>query len=349
VRLLSELGQRLSNLRYSKFLLFFFFVLVIRNGISPIGEEYVGWIRIAAENYPQPVVYLISSPIPLMLMKIFGYPDTEIWWGLGFCVFVFWIYISLKYISIYFKNNQKVVTALFLCSTPVAVAMSMIGHIDIYTLLGATIAVFGRFRGHILLGAMFAAGGNSDQAIAATVCLAFLAIGGSSLAKQVFLRWAMISSIAYIALHLFVKIPDGDDPKKVMLAELHIVIVNSISVWHFLAYAFLGILWIPWFLLVYRKLRNSLEKIFTLIGVIILPFAMSFLILDGTRVGATVGYVTLLISFRDKLSDQKIDFDKSNQILGAILVYLIIIPNIIIDSSGVLRIPISKVLEHYFP
>ena len=349
MRLLSELGERLSNLRYSKFLIFFFLILLIRNGISPIGEEYVGWIRIAAENYPQPVVYLISSPIPLMLMKIFGYPTTAIWWSLGFCVFVFWIYVSLKYISIYFKNNQKVVTALFLCSTPVAVAMSMIGHIDIYTLLGATIAVFGRFRGHILLGAIFAAGGNSDQAIAATVCLAFLAFGGSNLAKQVFLRWAMISSIAYIALHLFVKIPDGDDPKKVMLAELHTVVVNSISVWHFIVYAFLGILWIPWFLLVYRKLKNAQEKFFTLVGVIILPFAMSFLILDGTRVGATVGYVTLLISFKDKLLDQKIDFDKSNQILGAIVVYLIIIPNIIIDSSGVLRIPISKVLEYYFP
>ena len=349
MQLLSELGQRLSNLKYSKFLLLFFLILTIRNGISPIGEEYVGWIRLASENYPDPVVYLISSPIPLFLMKIFGYPATEIWWGLGFCVFAFWIYVSLKYIAIYFKNNQKIVTAFFLSSTPVAVAMSMIGHIDVYTLFGATIAVFGRFRGHIVLGAIFAAGGNGDQAIAATVCLAFLTLSGSKLAKQVFLRWAIISSSAYIALHFFVNIPDGDDPKKVMLAELHNVIINSISVWHFLTYAFLGILWIPWFILVYRKLKNVQEKVFTLLGVIILPFAMSFLILDGTRVGATVGYVTLLISFKDKLLDQKITTDKSNQTLGAIAVYLILFPNIIVDSGGGLRIPISKFLEHYFP
>jgi hypothetical protein len=102
-------------------------------------------------------------------------------------------------------------------------------------------------------------------------------------------------------------------------------------------------------MLVYRKLKNVQEKVFTLLGVIILPFAMSFLILDGTRVGATVGYVTLLISFKDKLLDQKIATEKSNQTLGAIAVYLILFPNIIVDSSGELRIPISKFLEHFFP
>jgi hypothetical protein len=349
VQLLSELGQRLSNLKYSKFLLLFILILTIRNGISPIGEEYVGWIRIASISYPDPVVYLISSPIPLLLMKIFGYPSTAIWWVLGFCVFAFWIYVSLRYIAIYFKNNQKIVTALFLSSTPVTVAMSMIGHIDVYTLFGATIAVFGRFRGHIILGAIFAAGGNSDQAIAATVCLAFLSLSGSKLAKQVFLRWAIVSSSAYVTLHFFVNIPDGADPKKVMLAQLSSVLVNSISIWHFLVYAFFGILWVPWFLLVYRKIKGKREKIFTLIGVIVLPFGMSFLILDGTRVGATVGYVTLLISFKDKLLDQETVTDQSYQTLGAILVYLILFPNINVDSGGKLRIPISKFLEQYFP
>lgn len=322
-------------------------ILTIRNGISPIGEEYVGWIRLASISYPDPVVYLISSPIPLLLMKIFGYPATEIWWALGFCVFAFWIYVSLKYISIYFKNNQKIVTAFFLSSTPVAVAMSMIGHIDVYTLFGATIAIFGRFRGHIIFGAIFAAGGNSDQAIAATVCLAFLTLGGSKLARRVFYRWAFISLLAYFSLHFFVDIQSEDDPKKVMLAQLRIVIVDSISAWHFLIYAFLGVLWIPWFLLVYRKIVTFQEKIFTLIGVIILPFSMSFLILDGTRIGATVGYVTLLISFKEKLVDKIISSESSNFILGAITVYLIIFPNIVVDIGGKLRIPISKFLENY--
>lgn len=349
MQLLTDLGFRLSNLKYSKFLIIVLLTLLIRNGISPIGDEYVGWIRLAAINYPDPVVYLISSPIPLMLMKLFSNPSTLIWWGIGFCVFVFWIYVSLRYISIYFKNNQKVVTVLFLASTPVAVAMSMIGHIDVYTLFGATIAIFGRFKGHLLLGAFFAAGGNSDQAIAATVCLAFLTLGGSKLAKRVLLRWALVSSAAYIALHSLVNVPAKDDPKQVMLAELHVVVVNSVSVWHFLIYAFLGILWIPWFLLVFRKIETFREKVFTLIGVIVLPFSMSFLILDGTRVGATVGYVTLLISFKDRLSDNLITQENSNKILGAITVYLILIPNIIVDSSGYLRIPISKFLEHYFP
>jgi hypothetical protein len=349
MQLLTDLGLRLSNLKYSKFLILVLLILLIRNGISPIGEEYVGWLRLAAINYPDPVVYLISSPIPLMLMKLLDYPSTLIWWGVGVCVFVFWIYVSLRYISIYFKNNQKIVTVLFLASTPVAVAMSMIGHIDVYTLFGATIAIFGRFKGHLLLGAIFAAGGNSDQAIAATVCLVFLTLGGSKLAKRVLFRWALVSSLAYIALHFLVNIPAKDDPKQVMLAELHIVVVNSVSVWHFLIYAFLGILWIPWFLLVFRKIVTFREKIFTLIGVIVMPFSMSFLILDGTRVGATVGYVTLLISFKDKLSDKLISQENSNKILGAITVYLILIPNILVDSSGYLRIPISKFLEHYFP
>ena len=349
MELLSELGQRLSNLKYSKFLLFFFLLLFIRNGISPIGEEYIGWIRLASINYPDPVVYLISSPIPLFFMKLLGYPNTFVWWTLSFFLFIFWIYVSLKYISIYFKHNQRIVTALFLASTPVALAMSMIGHIDLYTLFGATIAIYGRFRGHILLGATFAAGGNSDQAIAATVCLAFLALGGSKLARNVFYRWAFISLLAYVSLHFFVDVQSENDPKKVMLAQLRVVIVDSISAWHFLFYAFLGVLWIPWYLLIYRRIKNFHEKIFTLIGVIILPFSMSFLILDGTRIGATVGYVTLLISFKDRLSDEFISSESSNFILGAIAVYLILIPNILVDIGGQLRIPIAKFLEHFFP
>jgi hypothetical protein len=282
-------------------------------------------------------------------MNLLGHPTTYIWWGFGLIFFIFWICVTLKYISIYFKNNQKIATALFLASTPVAVSMSMIGHIDLYTLFGATIAIFGRFRGHILLGAIFAAGGNSDQAIAATVCLAFLSFGGSKLAKSVFYRWTFVSLLAYVSLHFFVDIQSENDPKKVMLAQLRLVIVDSISVWHFLIYAFLGILWIPWFLLVYRKIVNFQEKIFTLIAVIILPFSMSFLILDGTRIGATVGYVTLLISFKDRLSDKLISDESSNFVLGLIAFYLILIPNIVVDIGGEFRIPISKFLEHYLP
>jgi hypothetical protein len=91
------------------------------------------------------------------------------------------------------------------------------------------------------------------------------------------------------------------------------------------------------------------EKIFTLIGVIFLPFAMSFFILDGTRVGATVGYVTLLISFKDKIIDKYIPVEKMNMLLGALIVYVILIPNIIVDSGGGFRVPIAKLLNALFP
>ena len=347
--LLKIIGQRISSLNFSKFLIFAFLILVIRNGLSPIGEEYVGWIRQASLTYPDPVHYLISSPLPILLMKVMGYPSNLVWWGLGLVIFIIWIFISIRYISQYFGHNKKLVTLLFLFSTPVAVAMSMIGHIDIYTLIGATIAVFGKFRGHMLIGAILAAGGNSDQAIATTVCLVILTLGGSKLARSIFYRWALIASLAYFGLHLFVNIPSNNDPKKVMFAELGTVIVNSLSVWHFIAYAFLGILWIPWYFIVYRNLIDLKEKFFTVFGVIVLPFAMSFFILDGTRVGATVGYVTLLISFKDKILDKELPIEKTNFFLGSLVVYLIIIPNIIIDSGGGLRIPVAKFLEVLFP
>jgi hypothetical protein len=349
MEILENIGRKISNLKFSSFLTLLILILIIRNGLSPIGEEYVGWIRQASLAYPDPVHYLISSPLPILLMKILGYPSNLVWWGVSLIIFFVWIYISIRYISQNFQHNRKLVTLLFLFSTPVAGAMSMIGHIDIYTLIGATIAVFGKFRGHILLGAVLAAGGNSDQAIATTACLAFLSLGGSKLARSVFYRWAFIAFVAYFGLHLLVNIPSNNDPKKVMIAEIGTVIVNSLSVWHFLIYAFLGILWIPWYFIVYRNLVNGKEKFFTAAGVILLPFAMSFFILDGTRVGATVGYVTLLISFKDKFFDRQIPVEKTNFLLGSLVVYLILIPNIIVDSGGGLRIPIAKFLEVLFP
>jgi hypothetical protein len=344
MELLERIGQHLERVSPLRFAAFLFVVVAVRSGISPIGSEFVNWLRISAKSYPEAESYLISSPLPIGLMKGLGYPGDYIWWAFGFAVYLVWVVISVKFILREFTNNRHVALSVFFLSTPVSMSLSMLGHIDVYTLIGATIVVWGRFRFHIFVGALITVGGNSDQSLASIACLIFLALAGSVKARKILPYWILVSLISYGFLHLVIKVPGSHDTKQIILSNVKYVSSHSFSVWSLMAYSLFGILWFLVAKALFDKYSGA-RLISASIGVIALPMAMCFLIADGTRVGTTVGFLALLIlldesKFRNPLPDAF-----RLQLLGFLTLFLAIFPNILVDVSGELRIPLRKIFE----
>jgi hypothetical protein len=72
---------------------------------------------------------------------------------------------------------------------------------------------------------------------------------------------------------------------------------------------------------------------------------MTFLIADGTRVGTTVGFICLLIVFDESNFRNPIMDDFRLKVVGFLAVFLVLVPSILVDVSGELRIPLRKIFE----
>lgn len=346
--LFTRIGDFLTKIKVDQLALVLFLVVILKTGISPIGTDYVSWIRETAKYYPEPNHYLVSSPLPLLLMKFFSYPNDLTWWSVGSIVYISWILISVVLIKRRFEKHAREALLLFFASVPVATAATMLGHIDIFTLIGATIAVFSNFRFRVIVGALFAVGGNTDQSIATLFCLVLLALGGSNFAKKYWWQWALVSGVSYLTLHLSVTIPAIYDPKQVMISDLKSVLPTTLGSWHLLTYSQMGLLWIPWLIMVVPTLNFKKQKFFILSGAILVPLALTLFILDGTRVGTTVGYICLLITldeaYHKKFSNSP---NLKREFYGIAFIFLVLVPSIIVGNQGKLRLPIRKFLEQF--
>ena len=341
-----KIGHFLNKIKVTQLALLLFLIMVCKTGISPIGSEYVKWIRETAKTYPEPIYHLVSSPLPILIMKIFGYPNDYVWWSIGLLIYMSWIIISVNLVIKRYHDHKREALLIFFSTVPVATAATMMGHIDIFTLFGATIAVLSNIRFKVVVGALLAIGGNSDQALATLLCLVLLAIGGSNFARKYLWQWALISISAYLLLHLNVSFPSTSDPKQVMLTDLQGVIPTTLGSWHLLVYSQMGLLWIPWILMVLPTLITKRERVFIILGAIILPLLLTLFILDGTRIGTTVGFLCLLITLDESYQKRFKKCSNLNpQYVGVLFFIFVITPSIIVENQGLLRLPIRKFLE----
>jgi hypothetical protein len=220
----------------------------------------------------------------------------------------------------------------------------MIGHSDIFTLLGATIIFLTDFKYRVFIGSLIAISGNMDQAIAATVCLGFLTLGKSPNAKRIFKTWSFLAILSYFLLHLSHSIPINEDPKFVMFTDLGGVLKTSIPMWHFIIFGQFGIYWIFLIINIYPYLKSQLHvNLLYFTGGIFIPIGMSFFILDGNRVGVCGTYVVTLTVLMDYLNKTGSNiFEKSNLKPNILFLIFIIYPPVNVGNLGHLRIPLEK-------
>jgi hypothetical protein len=174
--------------------------------------------------------------------------------------------------------------------------------------------------------------------------LIFLAIAGSTKARSILPYWIVVSGVFYGLLHFVIGVPKTHDTKQIIINNLSLVVGNSLSVWPFMIYSLFGILWLPVIASLVSKYLK-LKLLFAFVGVILLPLSMSFLIADGTRVGTTVGFICLLIVFDESKFREPIPADIRVKLLGFLAIFLLLIPSILVDVNGELRIPLRKIFE----
>lgn len=343
-----RIGEFLTRIKINYLAIVLFTTVILKTGISPIGSEYVNWIRETSKTYPDPTHYLVSSPLPVIIMKLFRYPNDSIWWIIGSLIYFAWILLSVNLIKKRYERHAREALLIFFASAPVATAATMMGHIDIFSLIGATIAVLSNLRFRVLIGVLFAVGGNTDQSIATLFCISLLAIGSSKFARKYLWLWGLVSFSSYLILHLSVSVPAAHSPVQVMLVDLRAVLPTSIGSWHLLTYSQMGLLWVPWLYLVIPTLMNKTQKLFVTCGAIVLPLCLTLFILDGTRVGTTVGYLCLLITFDEAYQKKNKNYANISKYSFGILFFVFVItPSIIVGNQAMLRLPIKKFLEQF--
>jgi len=343
--MLEKISKKLNSLSYIKLVLLILGILILKFGFSPIGIPYVEWLRETARHFPTATTYLVSSPAPLFFMRIFNYPSAAIWWLWGSLLFVVWILLTLTMISKRFPDVQREYSIIFLLSTPVACSLSLIGHIDIYTLIGGSLLALGTSRVTLLCGAVLGVCGNADMGLAITLLLAILAYGKFNHAKVAFGFWAPVSIALYGILHFLIKLPVNSDPVRVVFLQMKMVSLNSLGSLPLYFYSVLGPIWIIALLIYWPILNSKRERISALLAMVALPFAMSTLILDGTRMGVTASFVGILILLQDARFRVEVKSKFISGYQGALIMTLVLVPTVVVDQYGLLRLPIRKLLE----
>jgi hypothetical protein len=130
--------------------------------------------------------------------------------------------------------------ALFIASTPVSTSISMVGHVDIFTLIGCSLAFLGTSKKILWLGSIIAVGGNADHAIAILASLVLLAISGSSSARIALKAWAPVSISTFVMIHLLLKPESDNSALQIVLSEIPTVASTSLGSWHLIAFSTMG-------------------------------------------------------------------------------------------------------------
>jgi len=352
VKTFQKLGNWLANLRLVTFTFLMLGIVILKAGLAPIGSEYVGWLRETARNYPKPTSFLVSSPGPLSLMKLFNYPGDYFWWFLGLLMYGVWILLTVWLLKKRFPDHAKIAVTIFIITSPVTVAASFVGHIDIFTLLGCTLAGVAEFRGHAFIGAVLAVSGNADMAVATALLLGILSVAGISRARKIFINWTTVSLIEYGCLHLFVRIPSTENPIEIVTKSVWGIFTKSIGSFSLHTYALYGPIWLVLLFYVFPNLTSRRQQILCAIALIVFPLGMSILVLDGTRVGVTAGYICLILLLRhvyDAGAWENSPKIRREHLLALALVSIVLLPAINVGSFGTLRLPYQKIFDAFHP
>ena len=338
--------QQLSSL---KFKLLLIALASIRVGISPIGQEWVGWLVDAAKAFPESANYISYSPLPVLLMKILSSSNPFLWWSIWLIIDLTWLYICMVFIEKKYPKNSRFLQTIFMMSQLVTVNLTMIGHYDNLIFIAITLLIFFKSRLLIFLSACIAAGANPYLSFAAGICLLFYYLYTRN--KQnlsIALYWSIVSLVFLIGTNFFLTAPNSGTRQSIVLGQFAMVIKGVVGVWWYLPFSVFGALTLIYFILLFDSLKhkNSLGKLKVasfLIGSLIIPVAMAYLILDHTRIGVAAGSAVLLLLIFEKVDTITSFMAKLNlQPISSLIVLWVLTYPVIVDSAGVFRLPYEK-------
>ena len=334
---------KLSNLMFTLVLML---LVILKNGVHPIGTDWISWIYKASENFPEPTSYLSNSVIPIFIAEVLGYPSYLVWWIVFlFFTILFYSFLFIRLNSL-FRTNYKIALLVFMAFPFTITPLYYLGHYDLLTLFGALLAGLTRSKGLVLLGSGLAIGANPEQALITSLCVGIFSIGTrSKWHKFIAVVWSAGSIFTLGALNFFVGKSSSGNRIEVIRDEFTYVSIESIGQSHLLIFSIFSSGWIVIFLTMLRE-NSKFHNYSIFIGVILIPIILTIFILDHTRVGIAVGTLPLLLFLKHYIDSNFLHSLNQRFSPPNFLFYIVLFtPSLIVDSDGSLRMPYIELFK----
>jgi hypothetical protein len=200
----------------------------------------------------------------------------------------------------------------------------------------------------VVLGALVAIGSNPEQAIMTSICVFIFSLGTkSSFHKFIAKIWVSLSLSGYLMLKLFIGTSNDGNRINIIIGQLKDVVPDSIGRLNLIAFSVFGLGWALIYL-AYKFTDIFPNRLLVIFGSAVLPVCLSILILDRTRVGVAVGALPIVLFIKFIL-----DFEPAkNALLNKInfeylIVAFMLIPTILIDTDGSVRLPYLELIHKF--
>lgn len=343
---MNALLNSFENLSNKKFTALLLIIVLVKNGIHPIGTEWIDWVYSAGKEFPVASSYFSYSIIPISVAKILNFPSYITWWlFFGSLSLLFYIILIIR-IRFLAGKNYKVWLLIFFTFPFFISPIYFLGHYDLITISGGALAALSNKKKFIFIGSLLAVGANAEQALMTSICMVIVAIGTNIKFHRVVASiWFTSSCFSYLMLRVFLGPSDDGNRIKIIFGQLFDVFLDSAGKINIIVYSVFGVGWIVLFKL-FKYSRFNFHDLITNIGFILIPVLLSIFILDRTRIGVAVGALPLIIMLRYLLESGF--FEKSFQkgiTLHTLLVFALFVPSIFVDSDGSIRLPYMEFIK----
>lgn len=344
--MLTALISNFLKLSNTKFTLLITVLIILKNGVHPIGTDWIDWVYLASANFPEATNYLSNSVFPMYISRLIEYPTYLIWWVIfTLLTILFYIFLSIKIKNIY-GSNYKIALLSFLIFPFTYIPLYYIGHYDLLTIFGAILAGLTRKKTIVVLGVCFAAGANPEQALVTSICVALLSIGTrSKWHRFVAIVWFSCSVLSLAMLRLFVGKPSTGNRIESIIGQIDSVFFNSLGLTHILIFSVFSSGWVVLYILGFQEVSKT-RNIMVISAVVIIPASLAILILDHTRVGVAVSALPLIIFLKHYLTPEFFNLLNSRYPKPEHLLFLVLFtPSVVVDVGGNLRLPYLELIR----
>lgn len=346
---MSNLLTRIFFLSDKQFTLLLFAILIIKNGIHPIGTEWIDWVYDAGREFPSASSYFSYSIIPILLAKFLQFPSYFVWWVIfGFLTTFF--YFTFAYQIKKLSGSEYKTWLVVFCAFPFVISpIYFLGHYDLITIAGGILAGFTKSRKILFSGAALAIGANAEQAIMTSLCLVLLALGTkNSWHIKVASIWFSSSISTYVLFRIFLGSSDDGNRIHIIVNQISDVLIDSAGKVHLIVFSVFGVGWTV-LVKVFKHSEWKLPEILTLFATVIVPVLLSIVILDRTRIGVAVGTLPLVLMLRHFLeSDRILEIVKNGTSVKFLAILILCVPTVFVDSDGSLRLPYVELFTRIF-
>ncbi|CAB4575772.1 unannotated protein [freshwater metagenome] len=346
--MISRQVSRLLNASNLNFTLIIMALLLLKNGVHPIGQDWISWIYSAGRSFPQPENYLSYSLFPVLMAKILAYPDFVLWWVLFLLLTAVFYLIVFTSINKAAKSEYKKWVMIFLSFPFMITPLYYLGHYDLLTIGGAVVAGLQNRKIFVFVGAFLAISANPEQAVFTSACVAALALGSRlPWHKYVAKVWLTLSITAFILLRIFLGSAEDGNRAKIIFGQLRDVVLNSAGLLHLIIFSVFSVGWLI-LGLIYNSNSGPIRNKFVLLAVVVIPVLLSLSILDRTRIGVAVGALPLILLLKQLMDSNSLEkILKLNITQNHLFYALLLTPTVIIDTDGSLRLPYLELINKF--